>query len=548
MNRLLVRLSFLAILFSSSCNMLEKQVRTGVVITTLPISPSPGADGTSIVRIGTVAEYIEYSSDSLYVKVKFGKEEGWMSSWGFAKNRRPAVVWVFSTDVSTTDIGATDKQLPYGKLVAADSTGAEQTSVVFANSAKFNRVTGTVATNALTYLPIDISYVRALDSIQALPQDQSQIAYREETIAHAGGKLVTSIKTRTREVPEDDLSGFELRHNLIANPENNEVIMATPYVQDWVRTYAEDILTYAWPDEPPNPKGNYFYRYFSQLPKSVMIGVRSTEQMPVDDDDEIGVKAVALFRLDRSEENIRWMYSNFGGAVKEVIRKLNDTQKKPLRELIDGLMETHAHIASIPNYTQLCAKISEDLKKYDLKASPSYQAAYDRKSFYEPLYKPAVMERYGDWTSTGIWLHSFWVRRIGEGNEVAINEILTDLANDATLWNMSGTQEVSGVSVEGITTVECTFDDAGLGDCAHIVFSCGDFGDADISLLPKEAQDLWGELSINDPKDENVTIANPTYAGKTFVITYRPGRGLACNEGQGGEGDIQIVLDFKLKE
>lgn len=548
MNRLIVRSTFLVIAIASSCNLLEKPNKTGVSLETLGASATPGGDPTWYIRIGTVANYLEYSPDSLYVKVKSGSNEGWISSWGFAPNRRPAVTWVFATDVTGSGIPATDNRLPYAKLVAADSTGGDQTSVIFANSAKSDRVEGTVPSASLTYLPIDVDYIAALDSIRAMPQEQMQIAYREVTIAHAGGKLVTSIKTRTREIPEQELTGAELRYNIIANPENNEVIMATPYVKDWVANYAKDILTYSFPDEAPNPRANYFYRYFAQLPKSVMIGVRSTETLPMEDDEFLPIKAVALFRMDRTAENVRWMYSNFGGAVKDVIRQLRDDQKAPLREIVDGLMETHQHITSIPNYTQLCAKISEDLRQYDLKASPSYSAAWDRKDFYQPILKASVMERYGEYTSAGVWLHSFWVRRIAEGNEVALNEILVDLANDASLWNKNGNAQVSGVSVEGITTVECTFTEASMGDCPHIIFSCGDFADADLGQLSASAADLFGDLSMNDPKDEHYTIGNPKYVGKTFIITYRPGRGLACNEGQGGEGDIQVLLDFKLKE
>ncbi|MFN8334342.1 MAG: hypothetical protein U0U09_04390 [Cyclobacteriaceae bacterium] len=88
---------------------------------------------------------------------------------------------------------------------------------------------------------------------------------------------------------------------------------------------------------------------------------------------------------------------------------------------------------------------------------------------------------------------------------------------------------------------KCTLQDAGSGDCFHLGFDCGDFGNAKVFLDEASAK-LWSSLAISNENDE--TIVNPAYKGKTFQITYITNKGVRC-EPQ-GEDEYQIVIGLKL--
>jgi hypothetical protein len=87
----------------------------------------------------------------------------------------------------------------------------------------------------------------------------------------------------------------------------------------------------------------------------------------------------------------------------------------------------------------------------------------------------------------------------------------------------------------------CTLQDAGTGDCSHLIFDCGDFGNAKL-MLDDASTKLWYSLSTADANDE--TVVNPDYKGKTFLITYITNKGTRC-EPQ-GEEEYQIVIGFKV--
>lgn len=86
-----------------------------------------------------------------------------------------------------------------------------------------------------------------------------------------------------------------------------------------------------------------------------------------------------------------------------------------------------------------------------------------------------------------------------------------------------------------------TFESAGMGDCFHLEFSFGDFGNAVRKLSPEEDK-LWISLS---KEENNEVIANPDLVGQTFEVTYTMIKGRTCGEEGYAEGQVQQVTGFR---
>lgn len=87
---------------------------------------------------------------------------------------------------------------------------------------------------------------------------------------------------------------------------------------------------------------------------------------------------------------------------------------------------------------------------------------------------------------------------------------------------------------------KCVLQEAGSGDCFHLQFDCGDFGNAKLFLDEASAK-LWNALATSDANDE--TVVNPAYKGKTFEITYITNKGVRCDPQ--GEENYQLIIGFK---
>ena len=88
----------------------------------------------------------------------------------------------------------------------------------------------------------------------------------------------------------------------------------------------------------------------------------------------------------------------------------------------------------------------------------------------------------------------------------------------------------------------CVLKSAQSLPCQHLVFDCGDFGNANL-YLDEASQNLWYSLHVAAPADD--IAANPEYEGKVFEITYVEKRGIRCEEE--GEAPYQLVIGFRLK-
>jgi len=126
------------------------------------------------------------------------------------------------------------------------------------------------------------------------------------------------------------------------------------------------------------------------------------------------------------------------------------------------------------------------------------------------------------------------LRLIFEGGHVKCSEYQERLTEDPD----------GSANQDAIQTEECVFVDYSIGDCGHIEFSCGDFGNADSHKLPEADRQLWSALSVSGPDGE---VGNPEYIGKTFTIQYRTVQGAICTDpSQPQVGDVQELVSFKL--
>lgn len=94
----------------------------------------------------------------------------------------------------------------------------------------------------------------------------------------------------------------------------------------------------------------------------------------------------------------------------------------------------------------------------------------------------------------------------------------------------------------GVKVSNCRLQSALSLPCQHLVFDCGDFGNADL-YLDDASQELWYSLHVAAPADD--IAVNPDYEGKVFQITYVEKKGIRCEDE--GEAPYQLVIGIKMK-
>lgn len=93
-----------------------------------------------------------------------------------------------------------------------------------------------------------------------------------------------------------------------------------------------------------------------------------------------------------------------------------------------------------------------------------------------------------------------------------------------------------------VKTSNCVLQSAQSLPCQHLVFDCGDFGNADL-YLDDASLELWYSLHVAAPADD--IAVNPEYEGKVFQVTYVEKKGTRCEDE--GEAPYQLVIGIKLK-
>ena len=502
----------------SSCN----SKVTGIVTANTPFFSSENSDDTiRIVTTGTVLEYVGDVAER--VKVKLNGSEGFIDKRFIVLNVKPAVF--------------------ENHFVVYDSIGGDRAHI-YVGERSGQRWISTHDIDRDTANAAVAAFADALDN--NLKDEETYTALARFAANHSTNPLLQVLKIDLSELPDEEIKGMQKRFHLLIDKSKNEIITSKETTSNWVDSYLTNILAVPTDGEATEfttPRINYFYNYICELPSFVKLAARSYASRW----DAVGadsLKSYLLFRMDRSPENIKRMYDTYKPVLTHAI---NTGSLQDVRHDMRALTTVYERIVAIPNHRTVMSDISKKIAQWDkenIDENGIINSAFtliEQASIYEPIIdtKKYDIENNG----TGIWYSSFWTRRFAEGNEKVVYDILKELLASDSEGSREEEKDPEDESNE-TEIITCTFQDYSVGDCGHILFSCGDYGDADISALTEEEQKLWRDLAVDD--ETNGASGNPEYVGKTFSIRIGTTRGPACNEGQGGEGDVPKILEFKL--
>lgn len=147
------------------------------------------------------------------------------------------------------------------------------------------------------------------------------------------------------------------------------------------------------------------------------------------------LKAYALYRLDRSPENLKRIFEWAKPHLKEVLPR-SRYQRMGVERYVNGVNRAHRAITSIPNFRQ---KLSNFYARYytekgkmrvkeNCHIKQSYDGGYGFSSHQlaERLSRALGMDRYSP--LYGSHHLSFWLRRHHEGNMETVHEIITEIS------------------------------------------------------------------------------------------------------------------------
>ncbi|HRI80263.1 MAG TPA: hypothetical protein PLR06_12080 [Cyclobacteriaceae bacterium] len=539
------RHSILALILATgvvvSCN---KPGTPGIAISKQPVLKTLGGPVVAEILKGSAVEVLEEKTpDSSMTKIRFNGREGWAPAWAIVMNAKAAVVIGSPSGVmKNVNEGAAFVELLPSTVVAVDTVAGEYTHIFFSlQNSEFDN--GWIRSEALGYDAKDVKFGGRLDKLSKVILD-SVSQYNALLLDHsqAGTPLSSQIavfKVNLSELPDDDVKDVAEKFGIAVDKSSHTVAMMKPRDASFVEDYVDSILLTV--DDENDLRLNWYNKYIANLPSYVNYGPRMG---PGVNSWDLQWRGLLLYRIDRSPENLRKLYETYKGII------LPNAIGFGVDEEIDKLITVHDYIFSLKNYKALCAKISQQVAERDKKTkSEGYEVA-DQRTLYAPIIHRATYDQYNQYTTKGDWLHSFWVRRIAEGNADEVYKILTDFLQEihnrqagmGNAYNAEGGENLGEVDHEPATSV-CVFQDYSIGDCGHLLFDCGDFGDAMTDELDEAGKKLWMDLSIEDANGER---GNPKYIGKKFEITMGTKKGPICNEGQGGEGDAPNILSFKL--
>ena len=509
---------------------------TGIVTTSTVIFKALDSNDTlRIVPTGTVLELVEKAvvnkANTPRAKIRLNGTEGYID--------RQFIVFAVKPGMMKTFVNYPDgTHFPENGFVVYDSIENDQAHVYYGESSN-NAWVSTEDVDLDTANAAVAALVDALDA--GLFDNETQSTLSRTATSHATHPLLHVLDIDLSEAPDKEIGQMQKSYKLLLNKSQNQAIISSGTAAMFIKNYVNDIFALPVDGQEINeftePRFRYFDRYICALPSFVRLtskSIATTWGFPTGAD---SLKSYLLFRLDRSPENIKRLYDIYKPLIVDMQTSgfLQD-----VRPDMNALITAYDRIVAMPNHRTILSDISKKITKWDEanvnedRVNINMFIILEQASIYEPI---VDTEKYDPrMNAKGIWYSSFWTRRFAEGNEKVVYDILKELVNAEPADPEDERNETE--------LITCTFQDFSVGDCGHLIFTCGDYGDADISALPEDQQKLWRSLAVDDEKDG--PSANPEYVGKEFSIRIGTTTGPACNEGQGGEGTIPKILEFKL--
>jgi hypothetical protein len=526
---------------------------TGIATTTIPLYVTESEmDTLRIIPTGSVLEYAGEGptanfTNSGRVKVRFNNKEGYVYRYLVVFNAKPAVMTEKIENVFFPGSTVTDNRFVVYDSLTSDSARVYRFDVHAYEGSWY-------AVNEIDLDTANAAVAAMADALKSdICDDETYKILARVAASHSTNPLLQVLKVDLSEAPDEEISRMQKKFSLLMNKSKNEVIASGTVLNGLVDDLAENIFTIdgyeGEGDEYNGPRLRYFYNYVCTLPSFVKLTVKSiaaTLDFPAESD---SLRSYLLYRMDRSPGNIQKVYE---ACKPELMEIFSSGRLQDIRPDVKALITAYDRIVAIPNHRALMSDISKKIARWDSEQvdgngiNHAMFTLIEQASIYEPIIDKEKYDPASD--GKGIWYSSFWTRRFAEGNEKVVYDILKELSQiePKTIDFDSETEADPDDESNETELITCTFEDVGLGDCSHIIFSCGDYGDADTSALSAEEQQLWWDLAVDDENQD--PVANTKYVGKSFSIRIGTTTGPACNDGQGGNGTIARILEFKLLE
>lgn len=184
-----------------------------------------------------------------------------------------------------------------------------------------------------------------------------------------------------------------------------------------------------------NVTSNYFWHIYNALPEFVNKSERHQGYYKNENDQDRANRllAYAIYRIDRSPENLKRLFEYARPLIKATISKEEYLYNR-LNEKVNGLLGIHSQIIKIENYKEKMLNVSDKADMISGKTRSSEDFSNFRDSAYGfSAYDLAGLicfelgiSRHDTYHCSPEW--TFWMRRIREGNMDAVHSILLEVS------------------------------------------------------------------------------------------------------------------------
>ncbi len=244
-------------------------------------------------------------------------------------------------------------------------------------------------------------------------------------------KISVFIKTNYFDLPYGKLKNLQSQlktDNIEMLPEKSVSIMG--------HYLSENILETTNPNRI-NLRGNYFWNIYNALPTFVSAKERHTgyNQNARDYAEDEQLMAYAIYRIDRSPENIRKIFEFFKPGLTKLVSP-GIYKKSGVETYVRQAINSYAAITNIPNYSNQLQEaynqvdtatgtFSGEGKYRNFRKFENSAYGFSVQELNQIIAKHLNLDRFSDLTYSP-WL-SFWMRRHHEGNMKEVHKILKEI-------------------------------------------------------------------------------------------------------------------------